>query len=142
MADIFIDQITAELQAMSDANGFGWTAVAQASPARKEWNTLPMVIVAPDNKSPVVWHAFGHKNVVSSYSAYLVSTNEMVNVPSNIHDLFVRGCIGQFMPPSDAMRNGGAWEIRVEPQTDYDRTAFPKQYIVSLVSISVSWIFA
>ncbi len=139
--DRFIDQIVTEIELFNNAFNQGYTVVGQSSPARKTWNELPLVMVCAANKTPIKFMAFGQKNVVSNYNLFLCSTNPMINIPNDLHEFFVNGMIGLFMPMPGGIAAAGAWQCRADVNYDFDRNIFPEQFIVSCVTIEISWIY-
>jgi len=140
MADQFSPILAAQVLAYSTQNNLGWNIYEQATPARREWNTLPMVIVCPYSKNDVRIGAFQYLNIHSQYQIFYVSDNALDNTQSPVVDAFIKAMIANFMPASASQRAAGAWQSRVIPSFDYDRSLFPKGYTVSCVEVDIDWV--
>lgn len=138
--DLFMPTIVQTLQDASNTYSLNWTVVAQSSPNRKEWDTLPMVIVCPSQKTQVYYKAFGITNTVSGYDVYLVNSGNLDSTNYNTSSQLFDVIMSEFMPQNAAMYTAGAWQTRVRPQFDFDRLSFPKGYSVSCVELNVYWI--
>lgn len=135
MADQFIAALIGEVQGLGYSN-----VVAQSSPARKEWNTLPLVTIVPLQKTDVMWHAFNEVNIRNKYQIFMVDSNEGQNVADATVNDFITTGIAHFMPMPSSLSTLGAWNIRVVPLNDFDRGLFPAQYIVTAIELHLEWI--
>ncbi len=137
----FIDSIMTEIDMYSLDKGYNWNIVQQSSPARKEWNDLPMVIICPQNEVDVKFMAFCGKSITNKYNLFLVSSGAgLVNVPNEQHENFMNSMVDLFMPMPTSIAIEGAWQSRVVPRYNFDRSMFPNAYIVTMVELNVSWI--
>lgn len=101
---------------------------------------MPCVLICPYSKDDVSYIAFRQKNVVSQYQIFLVFDNAMVNSQSQTVNDFIVAMIDLFEPMNAAQRTAGAWDSKVEPSYDYDRSLFPVGYTVSCVQVNIQWL--
>lgn len=141
MADLFIDTIVDEIQDYSDdvTRAYGWTVVGQNSPARREWDETPLVIVTPQGADQINMIAFGSVGVRSSYDVFLVNQGGLANDFTDFADNFLSALIDIFIPTSQVMKDAGAYLTNIKNKYGYDRTAFPQSYIVSCCTVEVSF---
>jgi len=136
--DPFLPAIVTDLQNWSDTNSLNWTVVGQDSPNRKEWNPVPMVIVCPSIKQNVNFIGFCSTRTVNGYDCYLVATGNLASNFDNLANNFFTVMLNLFMPPGIVpLSNEGAYMTKVVPKYDYDRSAFPRGWSSTCVSLNV-----
>ncbi len=135
--DPFIPIIASTLSAASATDSLGWTVVQQNSPNRKEWNNVPLVIVCPSPKNQVSYICFGKTKTVNAYDCFLVTTADLASNFNNTANNFYQIILKNFMPQITSMAVAGAYQSRVIPRFDYDRTVFPTGWVSSCVQIDV-----
>lgn len=132
MADQFPNAIATIMTSL------GYPCVIQSSPSKRERLTAPIVLITPSNKSRVNWHAFGHKNIVSSYDLFYCYTTGLINAANLPNDQFVKDCVTYLM--GNTFNVYGSWQSRVKPNKDYDRGVFPAGWYVTSVTVDIFWI--
>lgn len=144
--DIFLAPLKAIVQAL------GYTCEIQASPARKEFQDTPLVLLCPGIASPldVQQLSFCSLNQTRRYDLYLVAQQnfDVTDSGSNV-DLY-QSLLTALLPKQG---NGqrtitaglailGAWDLRVYPKLNYDRRLFPVGYSVTAVAVEIDKILS
>ena len=140
MADQFLSPLAAIL------TGLGYTVKSATEPNKRDWDSLPLVCLAPLQQD-VDWIAFGgysarqaFKNQISQYEITLVEANDLSTVPSADQAAFQQNMINACMGVGTTMAAAGAWNQWLTFQPDYNRKLLPEGYRYTACVVHVAWV--